>query len=58
VKNFDSEIFSRNIGILTEAEQEKLHQTTVGVAGVGGIGGFLSERLIRMGIGRLKITDP
>ena len=55
---FDSEIFSRNIGILTESEQEKLQQTTIGIAGVGGIGGLLAERLVRLGVGRLKITDP
>jgi len=51
-------IFSRNIGIFTSGEQEKLRQSTVAIAGVGGVGGFLAERLIRLGVGRLKITDP
>jgi len=30
----------------------------VAIAGVGGVGGLLAERLIRIGIGRIKITDP
>ncbi len=53
-----SEIFSRNIGIISESEQEKMQQSTVAIAGVGGVGGLLAERLIRIGVGRLKITDP
>lgn len=32
--------------------------STVAIAGVGGVGGLLAERLIRLGIGHLKITDP
>jgi molybdopterin/thiamine biosynthesis adenylyltransferase len=51
-------IFSRNIGFFTESEQEKLQSSTVAIAGVGGIGGLLAERLIRLGIGHLKIVDP
>ena len=53
-----SDIFSRNIGIISEAEQEKLRQSTIAIAGVGGVGGLLAERLIRMGVGQLKIADP
>lgn len=51
-------IFSRNIGVFTEAEQEKLSQTTIAIAGLGGVGGLLAERLVRLGVGGLKITDP
>ncbi len=51
-------IFFRNIGILTESEQDKLRGTTVAIAGMGGVGGLLAERLIRLGVGRLKLTDP
>jgi tRNA threonylcarbamoyladenosine dehydratase len=51
-------IFSRNIGIFTEAEQDKLRMSTVAIAGVGGVGGLAAERLIRLGVGRMKITDP
>jgi molybdopterin/thiamine biosynthesis adenylyltransferase len=52
------EIYSRNIGILTEAEQEVLRRATIAIAGVGGVGGLLAERLIRLGTGHLKLTDP
>ncbi len=50
-------IFSRNIGMFTEAEQERLKKSTIAVAGMGGVGGLLAERLIRLGVGNLKITD-
>jgi molybdopterin/thiamine biosynthesis adenylyltransferase len=53
-----SELFSRNIGVISESEQEILHHSTVAIAGVGGVGGLLAERLVRLGVGRLKITDP
>jgi len=51
------ESFIRNIGIFTEAEQEQLKKSTIAVAGVGGVGGLLVERLIRLGVGNIKITD-
>jgi molybdopterin/thiamine biosynthesis adenylyltransferase len=51
-------IFSRNIGLFTDEEQERLRKSTVAVAGVGGVGGLLAERLIRLGVGNLRITDP
>lgn len=51
------ESFVRNIGIFTETEQEQLKNSTVAVAGVGGVGGLLVERLIRLGVGNIKITD-
>lgn len=52
------ESFSRNIGFITEAEQATLKRSTVAIAGMGGVGGLLAERLVRLGVGRLKITDP
>ena len=51
-------IFSRNIGLFTAAEQERLRKSTMAVAGIGGVGGLLAERLIRLGVGNLRITDP
>jgi molybdopterin/thiamine biosynthesis adenylyltransferase len=51
-------IFSRNNGIFTEAEQDMLRKSAIAIAGVGGVGGLAAERLIRLGVGRLKITDP
>jgi len=52
------DMFSRNIGFLTEAEQETLRKSSVGIAGVGGVGGLLAERLFRLGVGHMRITDP
>ena len=51
-------IFCRNIGFFTEGEQERLRRSTVAIAGAGGIGGLLAERLMRLGVGALKIIDP
>ena len=51
-------IFSRNIGLFTEEEQDKLRRSSIAIAGMGGIGGLLAERLIRLGVGELKIIDP
>ncbi len=50
-------IFTRNIGLFTESEQAMIQKSTVAVAGVGGVGGLAAERLIRLGVGSLKITD-
>jgi tRNA threonylcarbamoyladenosine dehydratase len=51
-------MFSRNIGLITTSQQDRLHDSTVAITGVGGVGGLLAERLIRLGIGKLRITDP
>jgi molybdopterin/thiamine biosynthesis adenylyltransferase len=50
-------IFCRNIGLFTESEQDKLQRSTIAIAGMGGVGGLLAERLIRLGVGQLKIAD-
>lgn len=49
--------FSRNIGILTKAEQECLASATVAIAGLGGIGGNTLIQLARMGVGKFRIAD-
>lgn len=49
--------FSRNIGILSLDEQKRLSTTTVGVAGLGGLGGQTFINLVRMGVGKFVITD-
>lgn len=54
----------RNLGWLgnTEKEQrarqEKLKDVTIGIAGCGGIGGAVADRLVRLGVRNLKIADP
>ena len=44
--NLYKAIFGRNIGPFTESEQDKLQRTTIAIAGMGGVGGLLAERLI------------
>lgn len=54
----------RNLGWLgnTEKEQrdrqEKLRNVVIGIAGTGGIGGAITDRLVRMGVRNFKIADP
>jgi molybdopterin/thiamine biosynthesis adenylyltransferase len=52
------QMFGRNIGNITEQEQKKLRETTIAVAGIGGVGGATLFNLVRIGIGSLKIADP
>lgn len=51
------ELVNRNIGLLTEAQQETLHTSCFAVFGLGGLGGVVAEILARSGIGWLKIID-
>lgn len=51
------EIFTRNIGAITLKEQQWLNESTVFVAGAGGLGGFVAEYLVRMGVGNFRIVD-
>lgn len=54
----------RNLGWLGDTEdeqrlrQEKLRDVVVGIAGCGGIGGAVADRLVRLGVRNLKIADP
>ncbi len=54
---FYKEAFLRNIGLLTEEEQEKLKKTKIAIAGMGGVGGIHLISLVRSGIGRFHIAD-
>lgn len=47
----------RNIGWLTAEEQNILKNSTVGIAGCGGMGGTLAQILLRLGVGTIKISD-
>lgn len=50
--------FQRNIGIYTDNEQEKLRTSRVAIIGAGGDGGLVAERLLRAGVGEIRICDP
>ena len=43
--------------MLSDSEQEKLKNSSVAVFGIGGLGGVISEILVRSGVGHLKIID-
>jgi molybdopterin/thiamine biosynthesis adenylyltransferase len=49
--------FSRNIGWVTEAEQQRLRGARVAIAGLGGVGGAHLLTLARLGIGNFNIAD-
>lgn len=53
-----AEYFSRNQGALTEEQQQLLRQKRVAVIGCGGLGGYVIEELVRIGIGQLHLFDP
>ena len=49
--------FSRNIGWVTQQEQETLRHKKIAIAGLGGVGGSHLLTLTRLGIGRFHIAD-
>lgn len=53
-----SEATSRNIGMVEQREQDALRGATVGIAGVGAVGGNHLLTLTRMGVGGFVIADP
>ncbi len=52
------EAFARNLGWVTEGEQQRLRDRTVGIAGLGGVGGSHLLTLTRLGIGGFHLADP
>jgi molybdopterin/thiamine biosynthesis adenylyltransferase len=52
-----AQAFDRNIGWVTTAEQAKLRDTRVAIAGLGGVGGAYLLTLVRLGIGRFNLAD-
>ncbi|MEM9359549.1 MAG: ThiF family adenylyltransferase [Pseudomonadota bacterium] len=51
------EFTTRNIGFVTEAEQQILNSSSVFVCGTGGMGGAAVLALARAGIGRMILAD-
>jgi molybdopterin/thiamine biosynthesis adenylyltransferase len=49
--------YMRNLGTVGWEGQIALLEATVGVAGAGGLGGWIIEGLARMGLGRLILVD-
>ena len=51
-------MFKRNYGFFNEAEQQKIIESTVAIAGVGGDGFQLGEKLARIGVTKFIVADP
>ena len=49
--------YIRNLGALSEDECALLREKTVLVAGCGGLGGYLIEMLLRLGVGEIRAAD-
>jgi len=55
---FDRNIlFCRMIGLLSQEQLDALEYKTVAIAGAGGVGFTHAESIVRMGIGRVRISD-
>jgi len=51
------EAFSRNLGWVTDTEQEILRNKRIAIAGLGGVGGSHLLTLTRLGVGKFNIAD-
>ena len=54
---YESQAFSRNIGILTPGEMERLKTKKIAIPGMGGVGGQHLVSLARIGIHHFHIAD-
>jgi molybdopterin/thiamine biosynthesis adenylyltransferase len=51
------EAFSRNLGLVSAAEQRRIREARVAIAGLGGVGGAHALALARLGVGRFSLAD-
>ncbi len=49
--------YSRNIGALTEAQFQSLQEKSVCVIGCGGLGGYIIEEFLRLGVKKITAVD-
>lgn len=49
--------FSRNLGLTQPEEQDKLRNSRVAIAGMGGVGGIHTITMARLGIGKFHLAD-
>lgn len=52
------ERYLRNTRTISRAEQLRLFRSHVAVVGCGGLGGYVTEELCRIGVGTLTVIDP
>ena len=57
VINMNKEELSRLAMVIGEDQTEKLKKIRIAVFGVGGVGGYICEALVRSGIGSIDIFD-
>ena len=50
--------FSRTARLLGEDAMERLARAHVLLFGVGGVGGYVCEALVRSGVGEITLVDP
>ena len=55
---FYAELTTRNAGLITDGEQQRLRKATILIAGCGSIGGAAVEPLIRIGCEHLILAEP
>ncbi len=51
------ELTTRNLGFVTQDQQDRMRAARVFVCGTGGMGGACVQALVRMGIGHLMLAD-
>lgn len=56
--NFKDPMYKRNFGFFSEEEQQRIIDSTVAIAGVGGDGFQLGEKLARIGVSNFIVADP
>jgi len=56
-EEYMAEAFSRNIGLLTQAEQDKLANVRVAIPGMGGVGGVHLITMTRTGVSKFNLAD-
>ena len=54
----DSPFFYNSLLLFSDTNMEKIRQSRIGIAGLGGVGAIATEMLVRSGIGKLKLADP
>ena len=56
-KEYREQAFSRNIGLFTPKEQERIAGARVGIPGMGGVGSVHFMTMVRTGVGNFHISD-
>lgn len=57
ILNDMNNIHERNFPSISKEEQEQLKNSSVAIIGCGGLGGYIIEFLVRIGVGHLTVVD-